>query len=360
LFLLPATAILLLAFRNIRDGAKTETNPERKLVTTGQSTGINKPLDASVKDTVPEVTKPNSKGYIINIKDKKGECEIVIKDKNKNEVKRLLLTEWNKDEEKYKALYGEIPPPPPPLPSKAYSISSTNPDVKSFTVEDNIVTVILKNGKKEIYNLDVLSEKEVFEKKYEIIDVKVKYAKELKKPTTTQTIPVKISSETVTEVRLTETPVTINSNTNIAGVKTIQANSNVSTNVNVAAVSTTSPVSTVEYPVKVSSAYKESPVTVVGYPTNKNASVDPITVTGYQVNASAAYKESPVMLNLGGLTIQNEGQYILVDGKEPGPEYKGTLKGTYRITFLYKNDAVKKYGDKGKNGAVILETIKQD
>jgi hypothetical protein len=359
LFLLPATAILLLAFRNIRDAAGEESKAELKTITTEQSSEINKHVYVSAKDTVPEVTKPNNKGYIINIKDKKGECEIVIKDKNKNEVKRLLLTEWNKEEEKYKALYGEIPPPPPPIPSKAYPIKSATPDVKSYTIENNIATATLKSGKKEIYNLDILPEKEAYEKKYGVVEIPVVQVKEVRIETS-QTIPVKVSAETVTEVRLTEIPVTINSNTNAAEVKTIKASSNVNTTTKIASVSTSSTVSNVEYPAKVSKAYKESPVTVVGYQTNKNSSLDPVTVTGYPIDASAAYKESPLMLNLGGLSIQNVGQYILVDGKEPGPEYKGTLKGTYRITFLDKDDAVKKYGDKGKKGAVILETIKQD
>lgn len=59
-------------------------------------------------DTVPDIAKVNNKGYFIDIKDNKGNCMIVVKDKDKKEVKRLLLTEWNKNEKYYKELYGEI------------------------------------------------------------------------------------------------------------------------------------------------------------------------------------------------------------------------------------------------------------
>src|SRR5688572_28570542 len=61
-------------------------------------------LKTSVIDTIRE-TLTNSKGYFINIKDNKGKCTVVIKDKSKKEVKRLLLTEWNKKEKYYEDLY---------------------------------------------------------------------------------------------------------------------------------------------------------------------------------------------------------------------------------------------------------------
>lgn len=54
-------------------------------------------LPVVAKDTIPELTKPNSKGYIINVKDQNGECLLVIKDKTGKEVKRLMLTEWNEN-----------------------------------------------------------------------------------------------------------------------------------------------------------------------------------------------------------------------------------------------------------------------
>ena len=64
------------------------------------------------------------------------------------------------------------------------------------------------------------------------------------------------------------------------------------------------------------------------------------------------------ILHLGGLTILDEGQYILLDGKGVGMESYGKLTGPYRITFIDKREAEKKYGAKAKNGAIILDTIR--
>ena len=108
LFLLPVLAFILVSFR--KDIGDTLSGKQKHL----QLLPV---TDAT--DTIPETTKPNNRGYIINVKDKKGECLLVIKDKTGKEVKRLLLTEWNTASEKYEALYGEIPPPPPPTAPQA-------------------------------------------------------------------------------------------------------------------------------------------------------------------------------------------------------------------------------------------------
>jgi hypothetical protein len=101
LFIVPLMAVILVSFR--KQIGDTLSGKQRQV----QSLSA---IDA--KDTIPDVTEPNSKGYLINVKDKKGECLLVIKDKSGKEVKRLLLTEWNANAEKYEAMYGEIPPPP--------------------------------------------------------------------------------------------------------------------------------------------------------------------------------------------------------------------------------------------------------
>ena len=160
LFLLPATAVLLLAFRNNQND-----DQQPAFQWNGQAISPSEML-YQVTDTVPEVIKPNSKGYIINIKDKSGECEIVIKDKNKNEVKRLLLTEWNKNPEQYEEQYGEIPPPPPSLPSSEQWVKAAHPNLKSISVNNNLASVTLKNGKKENYDLNNTDQKNAFENKY--------------------------------------------------------------------------------------------------------------------------------------------------------------------------------------------------
>ncbi len=148
LFLLPVLAVILVSFR--KEIGDTLTGKQKQL----------QPLPAAVIDTVPEVTKPNSKGYIINVKDKKGECLLIIKDKTGKEAKQLLLTEWNANAEKYENMYGEIPPPPSP-------VNNPLPDfVKRIDINAEYVEVWLKNQEVEKYNLQNRKEKEAFEKKY--------------------------------------------------------------------------------------------------------------------------------------------------------------------------------------------------
>ncbi|MBL7722593.1 MAG: hypothetical protein JNK27_00520 [Chitinophagaceae bacterium] len=130
-------------------------------------------------DTVPEVTVPNSKGYIINVKDQKGECLLVIKDKTGKEVKRLLLTEWNANAEKFESTYGEIPQPPappvlsvdavdpaPPAPPAPTAPVKLPAHVSTVNINNEIATVILKDGTKERYDLSVPEQKKSFESKY--------------------------------------------------------------------------------------------------------------------------------------------------------------------------------------------------
>ncbi len=69
LFLLPVLAVILVSFRN--EIGDTLAGKQKRLY----------PFPTVVTDTIPEGTIPNNKGYIINVKDKKGECLLVIKDK---------------------------------------------------------------------------------------------------------------------------------------------------------------------------------------------------------------------------------------------------------------------------------------
>lgn len=169
LFLLPVLAVILVSFR--KEISDTLTGKQKQV----------SPIPAAVIDTVPEVTRPNSKGYIINVKDKKGECLLVIKDKTGKEVKRLLLTEWNENAEKFESTYGEIPPPPPPAPPvmSVDAVDQASPappaptapvklpaHVSTVNIINEIATVILKDGTKEKYDLSIPAQKKSFETKY--------------------------------------------------------------------------------------------------------------------------------------------------------------------------------------------------
>lgn len=56
----------------------------------------------------------NKNGYILSVADNDGECVVIVKDRNRKIVKSILLEDWNKDEKANTAKYGAIPPPPPP------------------------------------------------------------------------------------------------------------------------------------------------------------------------------------------------------------------------------------------------------
>ena len=149
LFLVPVLAIILLAFRrSFNDSTNAKPYIPSIIIT----------------DTIPDVNTPNSKGYYIDIKDNKGNCMVVIKDKNKKEVKRLLLTEWNEKPGYYERLYGEILNPTKVEIEKM--IKASNPEIRTVAVKNNIATVTLNNGKKEVYSLSLSPEKKAFENKY--------------------------------------------------------------------------------------------------------------------------------------------------------------------------------------------------
>ena len=156
LFLFPVLAIILLAFRkSFTDSPNTKTNSPVPVFT----------------DTIPDVTTPNSKGYFIDIKDNKGNCMVVIKDKDKKEVKRLLLTEWNERAGYYENLYGEILSPTKVEVEKM--IRATNPEIRTVSVKNNIATVTFKNGKTEVYTLTLKDQKKAFEERCDVKEVAI-------------------------------------------------------------------------------------------------------------------------------------------------------------------------------------------
>lgn len=171
LFLVPVLAIILLAFRkSLNDSPNIKTNVPVAVLT----------------DTIPDVNIPNNKGYYIDIKDDKGNCMLVIKDKNKKEVKRILLTEWNEKAGYYENLYGEILSPLTAIVEE--KIKANNPSIRTVTVNGNTATVTLKNGKTEVYTLSIKDQKKAFEERCGIKEVAIE--------------PVEVEEVNLTEVRV--------------------------------------------------------------------------------------------------------------------------------------------------------------
>ena len=178
LFILPLLAVLLLAFRGKWQG---NSNP---------------PADNPFlpKDTTRPVpgSGVNKKGYQLSITDSKGNCTVVVKDRQKNVVEKILLTDWNSRADYYEKLYGMLPPPPPPPPPgkpapvemqgiqlKEVRVETAAPPppvpavpvklpghVKSINIQNEKAVVQLKNGQTETYQLDQPGQLKVFEQKY--------------------------------------------------------------------------------------------------------------------------------------------------------------------------------------------------
>jgi hypothetical protein len=337
LFLVPVLAIILLAFRkSFNDSTNAKPNIPAIILT----------------DTIPDVIAPNSKGYYIDIKDNKGNCMVVIKDKNKKEVKRLLLTEWNEKSGYYENQYGEILNPTKVEIEKM--IKASNPEIRTVAVINNIATVTLNNGKKEVYTLSLSPEKKAFENKYCLPNSalvpteslqKVQVESEVESLAEIKEEPIKEVVVNPAEIEVVEQAITV------TGVK-----------------STVSPTSTKPELVEVTVVGKKSmsPTKATTLVATTKPEIEEVTVVGKPTKAMTGnIVEEPIVavqekrvLHLGGLTILDEGQYILLDGKEVLPATYGKLTGPYRITFVDGKDAEKKYGSKGKNGAILLSTIR--
>jgi BlaR1 peptidase M56 len=339
LLLLPVVAIILLSFRRSFTGEPTVS--------------LTKPTTV-LTDTIPDVTTANRKGYYIDIKDDKGNCTVVVKDKDKKEVKRVLLTEWNAKDDYFENLYGEIPHPY--LKDITTSIKITNPDVRTVTVKNNIATVTLNNGKKEVYTLSLSPEKKAFENKYCLPNSALVPTTSLQKVEGEIVNLAEIRKEPLKDVRVASSVKgeVVEEAITVTGVK--------STTNAIITTATTKPELaevTVEGKRSLNISKTISPVTTT------KPELEEVTVVGKLSKAlTGNIVEEPVtveerrILHLGGLTILDEGQYILLDGKEIARDAYEKLKGPFRITFVDGKDAERKYGAKAKNGAILLDTIR--
>lgn len=223
LLLLPAVGVLLLAFRQKTVTQNTNLTGEAPEQPSALSASSPVSVPAKVEAIIPVQTSdqpspvdtipPNEKGYHISVHGNNGDCVVIVKDKNQKTVKKIPLTDWNKDTEHYEDLYGELPPPAPPVPpvpAAAFSkisvpavpptppvtvempvpsapaappapamnerylqsppVPPTPPKmpagVKSMIINDNQVILINKDDKKETYDLNDPEQKAAFEKKY--------------------------------------------------------------------------------------------------------------------------------------------------------------------------------------------------
>ncbi len=187
LFVLPLVAVVLVSFRKNIIHSLANKQQEGTVVKNTVPADAEKdkkndemPADAALPsspspalvhftDSVPPVKEPNDKGYYIDVKGDNGDCIVVVKDKAGKEAERVLMTKWKEKEAYYENKYGEIPPPPmviPPVPPVPPPTIQLPPNVISINASNDKVTVRLKNGSEEKYDLNIPQQKANFEKKY--------------------------------------------------------------------------------------------------------------------------------------------------------------------------------------------------
>ncbi len=312
LFLLPVLAIILLSFREQLSRTTSSEQPQEPVQTI---------IPPAYTDTVPEQRHPNKKGYYIDVKNNEGNCLIVIKDKNRKEVKRLLMTEWNEKSDYYENLYGKVPPPPPPLPTEGQWIEAANPDVRSITVNNEKATVVLKTGKKEEYDLSDPKQKKSFEDKYD-----------LPEPPAPPAAPTALG-----ELDAPLPPLPPQSAT---GVK--------------------HPAAPPVPPQPPKAPKKGSTTMLINADTLVWASGKGILTLKGNATLQTGIPQD-VSITASTINLKNNTPLVIVNGKEAdlSKDFVAGKKSKMKLVSLEKDEAIKKYGTKGKNGAIEISTFSE-
>ncbi len=257
LFLLPATAVLLLAFRGKWNAAaNTAFSNSKQVNIAGHAAGAttlqpirkqNMPGNEEKLDVVEvsrdttKKNKPNSKGYIINVKNINGEDIVVIKDKAGKEIKSIPVKEWDENEEKYEKIYGEATATPPATPAVAVITETVSPVIEPTVVgvispaSANVITTNISPAKITTVTTSSVKVATVISPSVKIATVtspvKVTVVSSPVKVATTVKPVIAISPETVVEVAATPAVVSVPVTTSVIAqlpdnVKKVQVDNN--------------------------------------------------------------------------------------------------------------------------------------
>lgn len=383
LFILPLVAVLLLAFREVKQKEQRQDFQQQLLL----------------HDTIPATEIET-----INVNKNGDERTITIVLKNGSSDTYNLNDP--KQKEAFEKKYGKLDPPPPPSAMSKEELNQIRiqENIQTINVNkekgQNIVRIRLNNGKEEVYNIDKEKEKEQLE---------LKYGKLITTPPPPPPAPAVLNSKgyflsiadnmgecivivkdkknkIVEALKLTDwtanekkyegkygkippppppiAPATIT----VKGYKITNAVSpanepaTFSIEGSPAILSALSPVAVAEgkaLTTTVAAVDPLEPVVVQGRPSTvkvtattpgSSSSVKEITVVGYRTSSD---KPGDVRLKN---TINNV-LYIL-DGREATAEDINALDPNTieSISVLKDETAIKLYGEKGKNGAIIIKT----
>ncbi|MEQ1675713.1 MAG: M56 family metallopeptidase [Chitinophagaceae bacterium] len=379
LFVLPLAVVLLLAFRNKYDKATQQAPAVRETVlqdtTPAGKKGVPK-LPAGIEsisvlygiETVSADPKKQKLQELVAVKRTDGEKEVY--DLNSMENRKAF-------EKKYGVKLEDLvppPPPTPPIPPAASDLSiAVIPDtpptpteagitpeppipptppvqvklpesVKKISINNKKATVWLKNGQKEDYDLNNPEQKAKFEIKYG----------EFVAP------PPPPPAKTILD---REEPVA--AGTTMAGSNDRTAIRYSDRSIGVTAASprassgpgrATDPVATTIPDASAGPGAARG----TGTTTSPGAAAGPgefVISDAYSVISDKDNKQ--LWLESPSISITESKKLVVMDGKElPASAESRKLNGTFKLLTLTKEEAVKKYGEKGKNGAIEITTVK--
>jgi len=355
-----------------------------------------------ISDTVPppppvlwkQAPEVNKKGYIITVADNNGERVVLVKDRDKKIVKAITLTEWDKNKKTNEARYGIVPPPPPPpspaVMQEAPGIISVNDAEKEmvFQVEKNdtgsnfsTATVKWKDGKKEFYNLNDSKEKDIFYKKYGGLPKPLPPAAPLPAVPSADARP----SVTVTGVPLnTEGSQLVLPNSSVYGNLRIKGNGNPANQplVIIDGKPATSFDDLNPADISMINVLKDKNAAAIYGDKGRNGVIIVTTKLHQNVKNNRSTNTGPVVYKFDYLTVdgtittnENEsfidGQFsfenksemplIVMDGTEMGGvvSFKSD-HGKFRMLSLNSKQAIAKYGEKAKYGALEITDLSNE
>lgn len=317
LFILPLVAVLLLAFREGKQKEQRKEEFQKQQL---------------LKDTVPanEIERVN-----VNKNNNEKTVTIVLKDGTKETYNLNDANEKAAFEKKYGKLDKVVPPPPPPAPGKTVATKPAHEEVKLnakgyyVTIADNMgdCVVIVKDKNKKIVEALKLTDWSAAEAKYE-----AKYGEIPPPPPPAPPAPVTVAGYPSP----VSSPAAVTVEGKPATVTVAEATSPVK-EVTVTGYKKVVGTATTDTDVKTTTAVEPGVVTVVGY-------------------GKSTKESGTVRLKKG-----NDNVLYILDGKEATADDINALDPSMieSISVLKDDNAIKLYGEKGRNGVIIIKTKKK-
>lgn len=252
-----------------------------------------------------------------------------------------------------------LPPSPPfagevrevriegePLPPQAPLVPKLPGNVEKINISNKKVTLTLKNGQEEKYDLNNPDEKKKFEKKYgDVLPALPRVPAVSREGRTTSARSTSDRATDRTIITAAGEPLYVKDGviTTISDLDALNPSSIHHINVLKGTNATNA------YGI----AAKDG---VVEITTKSAAAGSPVTAVGYKSEAVTKNGANDVILSNPEINITRNDKLVLLDGKEK-PAGAIHLKGNFKVRTLSEEEAVKKYGEKGKKGALEITTV---